>query len=157
MRSPAIFQDALARGHADLVGIGRGSVLAPDLPLLLKEFYACQQDRDGDESRDFLIKQPTLSCAETPLIRVAASILRSLGILPLPSLIGAGTAMAWYVVAMRRISRGQKVDYRMGGIHAVVRMWLPELQILTFLLSLCVVCYVFVQFFMWSHSETKVF
>jgi len=119
MRSPAIFQDALAQGHADLVGIGRGSVVASDLPLLLKEFYAFQQTGapggDSDErdmGRDFLIQQPTLSIAETPLTRVAVSILRLFGILPLPSLMGAGTAMAWYVVAMRSISRGQKSTIR---------------------------------------------
>jgi hypothetical protein len=155
MQSPAIFQDALVQGHADLVGVGRGSVLAPDLPLLLKEFYARRQtgtpDGDGDENmgRVLLFKQPTLSYAETPLIRVAASVLRSLGILPLPSLIGAGTAMAWYVVAMRSISRGRLVNYQMGGIRAVVQLWLPELQTLAILFSCCVACYA--SFYMWSH------
>jgi hypothetical protein len=155
MQSPTIFQDALAQGHADLVGVGRGSVLAPDLPLLLREFYARRQsgapDGDGDENmgRFFLFKQPTLSYAETPLIRVAASVLRSLGILPLPSLIGAGTTMAWYVVAMGSISKGGKVNYRMGGIRAVVQIWLPELQTLAILFCCCVACYA--SFYMWSH------
>jgi hypothetical protein len=151
MRSPAIFQDALTQGHADLVGIGRGSVLAPDLPLLLKEFYARQQmetpDGDGDEKkmgRDFLFKLPTLSYTETPLIRAAVSVLRSLGILPLPSLIGAGTVMAWYIVTMRSISKGQKVNYQMGGHRAVVQLWFPELQILaiTIIFSSCLACYI---------------
>jgi hypothetical protein len=157
MRSPAIFQDALTQGHADLVGIGRGSVLAPDLPLLLKEFYARQQmgtsDGDGDENnvgQDFLFKLPTLSYTETPLIHAAASVLRSLGILPLPSLIGAGTAMAWYIVTMRSISKGQKVNYQMGGLRAVVQLWSPELQILAILFSSCLACYILyvVSFFL---------
>lgn len=150
MRSPAVFQDALTQGHADLVGIGRGSVLAPDLPLLLKEFYARQQmgtpDGDGDEEdmgRDFLVKLPTLSCTETPLVRAAASVLRSLGILPLPSLIGAGTAMSWYIVMMRSISKGQKVNYQMGGLRAVVQLWFPELQILAFFFSFCLAYYIY--------------
>jgi len=149
MRSPAIFQDAITEGHADLVGIGRGSVLAPDLPLLLKEFYARQQmgtpDGDGDEKdmgRDFLIKLPTLSYTETPLVRAAASVLRSLGILPFPSLIDAGTAMTWYIVTMRSISKGQKVNYQMGGLRAVVQLWFPELQILAVLFSSCLACYI---------------
>jgi hypothetical protein len=148
MRTPAIFQDALTQGHADLVGIGRGSVLAPDLPLLLEEFYAGQQmgtpGGDGDEKnmdRDFLFELPTLSYTETPLIRAAVSVLRSLGILPLPSLIGAGTAMAWYIVTMRSISKGQKVNYQMGGLRAVVQLWLPELQILAIIFSSCLACY----------------
>jgi hypothetical protein len=149
MRSPAIFQDVLTQGHADLVGIGRGSVLAPDLPLLLKEFYARQQlgtpDEDGDEEkmgRDFLFRSPTLSYTETPLIRAAASVLRSLGIFPLPSLIGAGAAMAWYIVTMRSISKGQKVNYQMGGLRAVVQLWFPELQILAILFSSGLACYI---------------
>jgi hypothetical protein len=149
MQSPAIFQNALTQGHADLVGIGRGSVLVPDLPLVLKEFYARQQmgnpDEDGDEQnmgRDFLFKLPTLSYTETPLIRAVASVLRSLGILPLPSLIGAGTTMAWYIVAMRSISRGQKVNYQMGGLRAVMQLWFPELQIFAILFSSCLACYI---------------
>jgi len=148
MRSPAIFQDALSQGHADLVGIGRGSVLAPDLPLLLKEFYARQQmgtpDGDGNEKnmgRDLLFKLPTLSCTETPLIRAAACVLRSLSILPFPSLIGAGTAMAWYIATMRSISNGQKINYQMGAFRAVVQLWFPELQILAILFSSCLACY----------------
>ena len=149
MQSPAIFQDALTQGHADLIGIGRGSVLAPDLPLLLKEFYARQQmgtpDEDGDgknKGRYFLFKLPTLSYTETPLTRAAASVLRSLGILPLPRLIGAGTAMAWYIVTMRSISKGQRVNYQMGGLRAVVQLWCPELQILAILFSSCIACYI---------------
>lgn len=150
MRSPAVFQDALTQGHADLVGIGRGSVLAPDLPLLLKEFYARQQmgtpDGDGDEEsmgRDFLFKLPTLSSTETPLVRAAASVLRLLGILPFPSLIGAGTAMSWYIVMMRSISNGQKVNYQMGGLRAVVQLWFPELQVLTLFFSSCLALYIY--------------
>jgi len=98
--------------------------------------------------RDFPFQQPTLSHTETPLIRVAASVLRELGILPLPSLIGAGAAMAWYVVAMRRISRGQMVNYQMGGSRASWMLWLPELEALAVLFSFCVACA-----YLWSHFE----
>jgi hypothetical protein len=85
-----------------------------------------------------------LSYTETPLIRAAVSVLRSLGILPLPSLIGAGTVMAWYIVTMRSISKGQKVNYQMGGHRAVVQLWFPELQILaiTIIFSSCLACYI---------------
>lgn len=121
-------------------------MLAPDLPLLLKEFYARQQMGtpygDGDEKdmgRDFLFKLPTLSYTETPLIRAVSSVLRSLGILPLPSLIGAGAEMAWYIVTMRSISNGQKLNHQMGGLRAVVQLWFPELQILAILFSSCLV------------------
>jgi len=145
MRSPATIQDALAQGHADLVGVGRGSVLAPKLPLLLKEHYdSCRQTRTLDG--DFPFQQlPTLSYPETPLIRIAVSVLRSLGILPLPSLIGAGAATAWYIVAMKRISRGRTMNYQIGAIYAVLLLWLPELQALTILWVFCVACYSFIR------------
>ncbi|KAI9508534.1 FMN-linked oxidoreductase [Russula earlei] len=148
MRSSATIQNALTQGHADLVGVGRGSVLAPNLPLLLKEYYQRSRQRkdnhDGDDEdfidRGFPFQQPRLSYMKTSLIGVATSILRSLGILPLPSLIGAGATTAWYIVAMRSISRDQKIDHRTGTIRAVLLMWLPELRASAMLLSCCVAC-----------------
>jgi len=155
MRSPGTIQDALAQRHADLVGIGRGSVLAPKLPLLLKEHYdSCRQSRTlgGDNGchvdRDLPFQQqPTLSYPETPLIRLAMSVLRSLGILPLPSLIGAGAATAWYIMAMKRGSGGQTMSHQTGAIRATLLLWLPELQVLTILILFvfCVACYAFVR------------
>ncbi len=149
MRSPTTFQEALSQGHADLIGVGRGSVLAPDLPLRLSELHSRGRtgspDPDGDSEnnthRGFPLREPSLSYADTPLIRIAASVLRLLGILPLPGLIGAGAATAWYAVTMKRISSGRTINYRMGLIHASLMLWLPELQALTTLLScFCVAC-----------------
>jgi len=139
MRSPEIFENALSQGHADLVGIGRGSVLAPRLPLLLRKLSST---RENDEvSRELSFQQPTLSYADTTLIRAAVSTLRGLGILPLPTLIGAGASMAWYVVMMSRISRGNGINYQMGGIRAVLLMWIPELPSMNFLSWLAVLLY----------------
>jgi len=56
----------------------------------------------------------------------------------MPKIIGAGIGMAWYVVMIRRIATahspsrrkedddepGLKVDYSLGGIGAVLRMWM---------------------------------
>jgi hypothetical protein len=152
MRSPATFQDALSQGHADLIGIGRGSVLAPDLPLLLKEFYSRGRtgipDLGGDSVQaDFPSQQPSLSYADTPVIRLVTSVLRSLGILPLPSLIGAGAATAWYAVAMRKISGGQVINHQMGPIQATFMLWFPEFQALTILFCCCVAFYASVYSF----------
>jgi hypothetical protein len=47
MRSPEVFENALSQGHADLVGIGRGSVLAPRLPLLLRTLSSAARKRRG--------------------------------------------------------------------------------------------------------------
>lgn len=150
MRSPTTFQDALAQGHADLVGVGRGSVLAPDLPLRLSELHSRGRtgipdpvgDGEGNPHRGFPLREPSLSYADTPLIRLAASVLRLLGVLPLPGLIGAGAATAWYAVAMKRISSGRTINYQMGLIHAVLMLWLPELQALALLFScFCIACF----------------
>lgn len=150
MRSPTTFQEALSQGHADLVGIGRGSVLAPDLPLRLNKLHSRGRtgtpdpdgDSEGNTHRDFPLREPSLSYADTPLNRLAASVLRLLGILPLPGLIGAGAATSWYAVTMKRISSGRAIGYQMGLIHAVLMLWLPELQALVILLScFCVVCF----------------
>ena len=159
MRSPATFQDALSQGHADLIGIGRGSVLAPNLPVLLEEFCSRQQagtpdDRDDDNKvmmgQDFPVQQPTLSYAETPPMRIVVSVLRLLGILPLPSLVGAGAVTAWYILAMRRISRGQRINYHMGGIRASLLMWVPELRVRPILLSCCITCCT--SIYVWSRA-----
>ena len=144
MRSPEVFENALSQGHADLVGIGRGSVLAPRLPLLLRTLSSAGENDEASRKSSF--RQPTLSYADTPLIRAAVSTLRGLGILPLPTLIGAGASMAWYVVTMSRISRGNGINYQMGGIRAVLIMWIPELRAMIF--SCCLaICFYFI--YMW--------
>jgi hypothetical protein len=155
MGSPTTVEDALSQGHADLIGIGRGSVLAPKLPLLLKKFYSHQETGTSNgEGNDETVgtaffQQPILSYSDTPLIRAAASVLRSLGILPLPAVIGAGTESAWYIVMMSRVSRGSRIDYQMGGIRAVLSMWLPEPRALLVLSSCSVACCGFI--YLWSH------
>jgi len=136
MRSPDVFEDALSQGHADLIGIGRASVLAPRLPLLLGKLCSSRavenlNGQSNDEAtKELSFQQPTLSYPDTLLTRGTVSILRGLGILPLPTLIGAGAAMAWYVVTMSRISRGSRINYQMGGIRVILTMWLPELALL---------------------------
>jgi hypothetical protein len=151
MGSPTTFEDALSHGHTDLIGIGRGSVLAPNLPLLLEKAYSHRETGEGndDTSDTALFQQPTLSYSDAPLIRAAASILRFLGILPLPNIIGAGTETAWYVVMLSRISRGRRIDYQMGGMHAVLFMWLPEPRAFPVVIFCCMACYGLI--YLWSH------
>lgn len=156
MRSPEVFEDALSQGHADLIGIGRGSVLAPKLPLLLRKLYSSRAagDLDGESddevARAFSFQQPTLSYSDTPLIRAAVSILRGLGILPLPTLIGAGAAMAWYIVTMSRTSRGSGIDYQMGGLRVVLTMWIPELRAIALLFSCCLAIGLYFVYFLFQ-------
>jgi hypothetical protein len=150
MGSLATVEDALSQGHADLIGIGRGSVLAPKLPLLLKKAYRETGTSNGEGNDDTAGTDlyPRLSYSDTPVIRAAASTLRFLGILPLPPLIGAGTESAWYIVMMSRIAKGNQIDYQIGGIRAVLSMWLPGPRSFSVLFFYCMACYGIV--YLWS-------
>lgn len=147
MRSPEVFENALSQGHADLVGIARGSVLTPRLPLLLKDLYsnraAGDLDKENEVARELSFQEPTLSYSDTHLIRTAVSILRGLGILPFPTLMGAGASLAWYTVMMSRISSGNGINYKMGGIRAILTMWIPELRAIFFTCCLAI-CFSFI-------------
>ncbi|KAI0066807.1 FMN-linked oxidoreductase [Artomyces pyxidatus] len=139
---PANLSGALEDGHADLLGIGRGSVLCPELPRLLRGYANLEHPppsiisakRSGSEGvtiNTLFPQLPELSSVDTPLARAWHYILSSLGILPLPKLIGAGVGMAWYVAMISRLSRGKHVDYSVGGLGAIARMWATELRLAT--------------------------
>lgn len=113
---------ALNSDHAHLLGIGRGSVLCPNLPSILKE-------KSKDPSRWDNIpfqREPDLSL---PRILGYWPLSWVWKLVPRIRLIGAGVGMAWYVIALRRIShasssRGHmKLNYSMGGLRAVFWMW----------------------------------
>nr|GAT61187.1 FMN-linked oxidoreductase [Mycena chlorophos] len=100
LSKPAQLRNALAAGHADLVGLGRTAVLCPDAPSRIRN------------NRPFPA-QPTLDFH--PL----------LAWLPFPriKLIGAGTTMAWYTVMLRGLAQGREVDFGMGPVGGLVWMW----------------------------------
>lgn len=126
LRSPAHLHSALDAGHADLLGIGRGSILRPDIPTVLHEriFNAAASGTSIALDDEPFAYEPD-------------------GDIQLPSwvaqvpLVGAGVGMAWYNVRMRRIAASQlkrRVDCKpypappptfgmLSGIEAVVRMW----------------------------------
>jgi len=123
----------LKHDHADLLGIGRLSVLCPDLPCTLEATIA------GDLRTDHFpmvpLPEPDLESPNVPQSRFTTSrgiqslvsvVTRCWALLPvqLPKLVGAGTMMAWYTFMMRRIALREEADYSVGGIEAVLRMWL---------------------------------
>lgn len=127
LRTPRLLQTALASHHAELLGIGRGSILCPNLPDLLKE----RPDLDADEP--FRL-EPDLSLSSSilglwPLCMVISWI-------PKIPLVGAGVGMAWYVVQMRELAAGHSrsresntddvvvAHYGVGPGGAIARMWL---------------------------------
>jgi hypothetical protein len=110
LRTPAHLHTAMISRHAHLLGIGRGSVVCPDLPIVLAS-------RQPDDITPFA-PEPDLS----------RSSHRFWKWLPRVKLIGAGVGMAWHVVAMRALAVGGRpaleAHYSMGGVEVVLRMFL---------------------------------
>ena len=139
LSSVDLMTSALHRRHADLLGIGRLSVLCPHLPRMLKEFA-------GEQRR---LEPPLLACGVKPWdmeplyspaswhtveMVVLQRVLYVWSLIPnslrpqFPRLIGAGTEMAWYTVAMRNLAAAEVPAYRRiyagSSLGAIIRMWL---------------------------------
>lgn len=125
LRSPAHLQTALDAGHADLLGIGRGSITCPDLPVVL-------QERLTESQIGYQFKEDT-----RPFTREPGNELRPPFRLPKVGLIGASFELAWYTVRMRGIAeshirndtrngKSQSHSYprSMGTTEAMLRMWI---------------------------------
>ncbi|KAG5732240.1 NADH oxidase [Termitomyces sp. T112] len=124
LRTPELLQTAIVSKHCHLLGIGRASVLNPNLPYLLAHQIL---NRSSDLSKNIW---STPFSADPDLN--AWPRLRSY--LPTIPLIGAGINMAWYIVAMRRLatirlSSGHyreaflQQDYTLGPVGAIFSMW----------------------------------
>ncbi|KAF8069081.1 hypothetical protein FPV67DRAFT_1414625 [Lyophyllum atratum] len=123
LRTPELLHTALTSRHAHLLGIGRGSVLCPDLPRLLKQrqLAGAQSYLDPGWSSPFRAE---------PDLTAWSQIRRFLPTVPL---VGAGINMAWYIVEMRRLAAipspvGEKMEElkpksTLGPLGAVLRMW----------------------------------
>lgn len=145
LRSPSHLQSALDAGHADLLGIGRGSILRPDIPVILQERILNAAANDTSITSD-----------DEPFAREPDGDIKPPSWVPQIPLVGAGVGLAWYNVRMRWIATSQlekRINgkplsaplptYGMSGIETVVRMWVwlewHEIFIGTLLvISLCV-------------------
>ncbi|KAJ7915752.1 hypothetical protein B0H13DRAFT_2231803 [Mycena leptocephala] len=111
LTTPAQLHAALSCDHANLLGIGRAAILRPDLPRLLTQV---QPDSDTP-------------FAPAPDQRLGERWVRILQRLPRVKLVGAGTAMAWYVVALRRLAQPgpfvQTANYSLGSLDGVWWVW----------------------------------
>lgn len=122
LRTPGLLHTALSSEHTDLLGIGRGSVLCPDLPRLLKrkEWEASVWDdipfaEEPDLDLPMLLKYWPFSYIWSCFADV--------------SLIGAGIGMAWYVVMIRNLAlkgsgKRDGTSPSLSGIRAIVWMWI---------------------------------
>lgn len=141
LRTLPLLSSALALQHAHLLGLGRLSVLCPELPRLLSESLENNKHGAYDQFLMEPLPEPDLkglginlpvgasfwTRAQARIERAFISFLITCwSCLPFsfPNLVGAGTAMAWYIIMMRRIAVGQEVDYTIGGFAAVLSMWL---------------------------------
>lgn len=129
LRTLSLMSSVLTHDHADLLGIGRLSVLCPDLPRTLEAATTGDVNLKADEFPMAPIPGPELA-SPWPLWRFShllISFLVRMWMLlhvRLPKLVGAGSETAWYVVMMRRIAKQKEVDYSVGRVDAVLRMWL---------------------------------
>ncbi|KAF7339122.1 NADPH dehydrogenase [Mycena venus] len=130
LTTPAQLHAALSCGHAHLLGIGRAAILRPDLPRLLTQV---QPDSDAP-------------FAPAPDQRLGERWMRIRQWLPRVKLLGAGAAMAWYVIALRRLAQPgpfvQKPNYSLGSLAGVWWVWAwfgPEIPALRN--TLLIVCF----------------
>ncbi|KAF7316541.1 FMN-linked oxidoreductase [Mycena indigotica] len=112
LSTPAHLSTALSSGHADLLGLGRASVIFPDLPQRVLNW--------NGQSEEPFIHQPNFR-------------VKLFDRLPQIRLIGAGTIMAWYTVMLRRLAEGERSTGDLGALGGLVWMWLwfkPEFNAL---------------------------
>ena len=136
--SADLMTSALNLKHADLLGVGRLSVLYPELPKLLMQgsslghadtvtIATCADPwRLGLTHTSTSVTRRVVRFVTSRFTRLWGSIPSS--IKPqFPRLVGAGTEMAWYIVSMRCL-RGAALDEHVSlpgsGLEAVVCMWL---------------------------------
>ncbi|KAJ6489956.1 hypothetical protein C8R45DRAFT_992241 [Mycena sanguinolenta] len=119
--TPAQVHAALSSQHAHLVGLGRAAILRPDLPVLLTQ-----------EQSDSVVPFAT-----APNLAFGEDWGRLAKYLPRIKLIGAGATMAWYILAMRRLTvRTAPLlppNYSVGALGGVWGMWVwfvPEVPTL---------------------------
>ena len=99
---------ALANGHAGLVGIGRLSIHAPQVPIQLEA-----------ERSDYVPPPP-------PDFTVSGwdRLLDGLGWLTgvkVPLLMGAGREMCWYIIQLKTVALFTPADYSVSGFGAMLR------------------------------------
>lgn len=131
LRTLELLSSALAQTHADLLGIGRMSVICPDLPKRLSD-HRIRGQTDVSQSGKMLF--PESFASNSLRFRVETFLCSYLyfvwDLIPtplrprFPILIGAGVEMAKYIVAMRSLARGNKQPGTSEGIFAIIWMWL---------------------------------
>ena len=99
LRTPNLLCSALRLGHTDMLGIGRYSIVCPQIPNIMRDFENMQGNSDGDKPFG---AQPDFSTSEKYLKRWPVVILWNT--LSKIKLIGAGLDLAWYMIILRQLA-----------------------------------------------------
>lgn len=122
LRTPRLLRSALTSRHADLLGIGRGSVLCPDLPLVARVRL---ENPDMWDNAPFQ-REPSFKRPGIFLYKPFSYLWSAMSGI---KLIGAGVTIAWYNVTMRHIAQAHYKgrtfvpDLRRGGVQSILSMW----------------------------------
>ncbi len=119
----------LAHDHAHLLGIARLSVLHPELPKELSSAIKSGTPAfmSDPPSVSELGQRPRSLLSVRAVERLLCYILTLVwSVVParIPRIIGASASVNWYNIMLRRIARGQDIDYTMGTIGATLRCYL---------------------------------
>lgn len=119
----------LAHDHAHLLGIGRLSVVNPYLPKEISSGLATHTPTFmadppiptelGQPPRSYL----SLRGMERLFCYILSLVWR---VIPaqVPRIVGASANVNWYNIMLRRLSRGEDIDYTLGTIGATLRFYL---------------------------------
>ena len=132
LRTPELLLSAFSQKHADLLGLGRLSVVCPELPRILSTYLILDNTNIPEgliPSLDDMHKHMSvLAKGERRFTRLLESLMESLPSVlkpEFPKLIGAGMNLARLTVLLRSIGSGEETVFYPGeGLGAMFRMWL---------------------------------
>lgn len=134
-RTPNLLYSALRSGHTNMLGIGRCSILCPQIPNKMRDFEQRHGNNDGDipfgATRDFPASDKWWPIAA--LWNTLSKI----------QLIVAGSNLAWYAITLRQLAIAelqrledhrdisqstQEPDYTVDALQTFFRMffWSPN-------------------------------
>jgi len=124
LRTPGLMSSALSAKHADLLGVGRGSVLCPNLPIMLRE----RLENPARWNDVLFCQEPDL---RKPWIMEMWPFTWIWYLLPKMKIIGAGATVAWYTLLMRDIASASPdielcdlpPKYELGGLQALIQTY----------------------------------
>lgn len=108
LRHESTLTSVLTENHAHLLGVGRLSVLVPDLPIQLK-------------TKGSNFEPPPIPGFTGSTLDQIASFMFNITHISFPKLVNAGLECSWYFMGMKKMATGKRLSH--GGTEALIRMW----------------------------------